>query len=444
MFCPINLKDIQNIKNKTSEPFYYYDGDMIKLISENLISSFSKYFRGFRNFYKVRDLNNKSILDILFYSGIDFDVTTTKELDVIQNMGVLPRHMMFTSNFTSKKDLEYVYNNQVNINLDSINEVDIFNEARIKFDNKLIVHDNIICFNYNPEIKVNNNVVNKFGMSTEEIIKAYKKAFDMGYNTFGIKCINEYGMNYYDNNYYDILFGKIFHIINELKKSNIIFDFINLGEIFDITDETPQNLRKLFDKYIEIYEIDDEPIIHTECTSHLTKKYCWLITECNSIKKNKHIKFIETDEVKDKDEDKNENEKMIISKEFTEIIYGLNADMTNLFQKFNNIVNISVFGKKTDNKVIATIVGNTYNYNDFYSNNINISEINIEDIVILNNLGINMNYPVYPQYLKYNKHIRDITINNNKNYDDNTEYIIWIVNVIILYIVGILFFTNFV
>lgn len=424
MFCPINLKDIQNIKKQTSEPFYYYDGDMIKMISENFMSSFSKYFRGFRNFYKVRDLNNKSIIDILFYAHIDFDVTSPKELDIIKNMGILPQHMMFTSNFTSKKDIEYVYNNQVNINLDSISELEIFNESRIKFDNKLIMHDNIICFNFNPEIKVNNNnnVINKFGMSAEEIIKAYKKALYMGYNTFGIKCINEYGINYYDNNYYDILFKKVFHIINELKKNNIIIEFINLGEIFDITDETPQNLRKLFDKYIEIYEIDDEPHIYTECTSHITKKYCWLITECNSVKKIKQI------------EDINKAEK-------TEIIYGLNANMTNLFQKNNDKVNISVFGKKTDNKIIATIVGNTYNYNDFYSNNINISEINVGDIVILNNLGINMNYPEYPQYLKYNKHIRDIS--KNKIYDIYSEYLVWII-IIILYVIGILIFSKFV
>ncbi len=436
MFCPINLKDIQNIKKQTSEPFYYYDGDMIKLISENFISSFSKYFRGFRNFYKVRDLNNKSILDILFYSGIDFDVTSPKELEIIQNMGVLPRHMMFTSNFTSKKDLEYVYNNQVNINLDSINELDIFNESRIKFDNKLIVHDNIICFNYNPEIKVNNTVVNKFGISTEEIIKAYTKAFDMGYNTFGIKCINEYGMNYYDNNYYDILFGKIFHIINELKKNNIIIEFINLGEIFDITDETPQNLRKLFDKYIEIYEIDDEPVIYTECSSHITKKYCWLITECNSVKKNKHIEY---DKIEN--EDIENSKKMLISKENTEIIYGLNANMNNLFQKNNNKVNISVFGKKTDNKIIATIVGNTYNYTDFYSNNINISEINAGDIVIVSNLGINNNYAVYPQYLKFNSRICNIT--KCETHDTSSEYFFFAM-IIILYVIGVLIFSKFI
>ncbi len=433
MFCPINLKDIHNIKKQTSEPFYYYDGDMIKQNSENFMNLFSKYFRGFRNFYKVRSLNNKSILDILFRERIDFEVTTTKELDKIQDMGILPRHMMFTSNFTSKKDLEYVYNNQVNINLDSINELDIFNEARIKFDNKLIVHDNIICFNYNPEIKINTNEFNKFGMSTEEIIKAYKKAFDMGYNTFGIKCINEYGMNY-ANYYYDNLFNKVFHIINELKKSKIIIQFINLGEIYNITEETPKHLRKLFDKYIENYEIDDEPEIYTECTSHITKKYCWLITECNSVKEKKYIVDIDDEE----DEDDDEEDKGKIEK--TEIIYGLNANMTNLFQKNNDKVNISVFGKKTDNKVIATIVGNTYNYNDFYSNNINISEINVGDIVILNNLGINNNYPVYPQYLKYNNRICNIT--KNETYDINQDSIILIVTVIILYIIGVLIFSK--
>ena len=441
MFCPINLKDIHNIKKHSSEPFYYYDGDMIKLISENFIGSFSKYFRGFRNFYKVRDLNNKSILDILFYSNIDFDVTTIKELEQIQDMGILPRHMMFTSNFTSKKDLEYVYNNQVNINLDSINELDIFNEARIKFDNKLIVHDNIICFNYNPEIKANNNVVNKFGMSTEEIIKAYKKAFDMGYNTFGIKCINEYDMNYrMSYYYYDNLFDKVFRIINELKKNNIIIDFINLGEIYNITEDIPKHLRKLFDKYIEIYEIDNEPDLHTECTAHITKKYCWLITECNSIKEKKYIVDIDDEEDDDNSDSEDKEEKGKIEK--TEKIYGLNANMTNLFQKNNDKVNISVFGKKTDNKVIATIVGNTYNYNDFYSNNINISEINVGDIVIVNNLGINNNYPVYPQYLKYNSKICNIS-NNEKKYV-NFENLIFLINIIILYVIGLLIFSQFI
>jgi diaminopimelate decarboxylase len=441
MFCPINLKDIQNIKKQTSEPFYYYDGDMIKMISENFMSSFSKYFRGFRNFYKVRELNNPKILELIFKCGIDFDVTSREELDLITGLGILPKHISYTNNFTSEKDMIYAYNNQVNINMDNISDLDVFDKLRIKYDNKLITHDNIICFNLNARIKPNNNVINKFGISNEDIIKNFKKAFVMGYDVFGIKCINEYDTQYNMTDY-DVLFQNIFNIIDILRKNNIIIDFINLGEIFDITYETPQNLRKIFDKYIEIYELDNEPEIYAECTSHITKNYGWLITECNSIKK--IINGI----------DKNTHNEQNIETNF-----GLNANMTNLYQKVNDESNISVFGKKTDNKINANIVGNTYDYNDVFAKDIIIPEINVGDIVIIHNVGINnvginnvginkvgINNTKYDEFMRYNNNIQTITKNNNQeNHDIFTDILITIVtiiNFIIFYIIGMIIYSN--
>ncbi len=401
MFCPITLKDIQYIKKQTGHnPFYYYDGNMIEENCKKFLSSFRKYFRDFRNFYKVRDLHNPIILDNLFKWGMDFDVTTQSEFETLNNLGILPGHITFTNNFTSKECMEYIYNNQININLDNITDLDIFDKSRIKFDNKVIIHDNIICFNYNSDVKNN-----KFGMSSDDIIKGFIKASEMGYNIFGIKC-TEYNTNY------DDLFQNLFSIIDKLRKEKIIIDFINLGEIFDITDETPQNLRKIFDKYIEIYELDDEPKIYAECTSHITKNYGWLITECVSIKKNN-----------------SENQENI------ETTYGLNANLTNLFKKVNDENNISVFGKKSDDKIIANIVGNTYNYNDVFATNITIPEINIDDTVIIHNVGINNS--IYNEYMKYKQNIQTIT---KKNTYDNDDYIIWIINFIIIFCGVVLYF----
>ena len=422
MFCPITLKDIQYIKKQTEhKPFYYYDGYMIEENCKKFLSSFRKYFRDFRNFYKVRELNNPKILELIFKYGIDFDVTNRDELDLITGLGILSKHISYTNNFTSEKDMIYAYNNQVNINLDNIQDLDMFDKLRIKFDNKAIIHDNIICFNFNPRIKPNYNVINKFGMITEDIIKGFKKAFELGYNIFGIKCINEYNTQY-DIATYDVLFKNIFYIIDELRKNNIIIDFINLGEIFDITEETPQKIRKIFDKYIELYELDDEPQIYAECTSHITKNYGWLITECNSIKK--IINGIKSN---------THNELNI------ETNYGLNANMINLYQKVNDENNISVFGKKTDDKINANIVGNTYDYNDVYAKNITIPEINIGDNVIIHNVGINNT--IYGEYMKYNNNIQTISKNNNNN-DDYIVTIVTIINVVIFYIIGIFVYAN--
>jgi diaminopimelate decarboxylase len=405
LYCPITLKDIQQIEKKTKGPFYYYDYNMIDVNCKKFISSFQKYFKQFRNFYQIKALTNASILENLFRSGMDFEVSSREELELLSEINILPKHIMYTNNFTTKEIMQHVYNEQVNVNLDNITELDMFENLRKKFDNKFFVHDNIICFNFNPLFKFDQeNIFSKFGITEDEIIQAYIKAKNMGYNNFGIRCIN-YNNNddinkyidSYNIDYYDILFSKIFKIISELQNNEIPINFINIGEIYNITEETPAKLRKLFDKYIEIYDIETEPDLYTECTDYITKDYGWLITKCESIKKLNN-----------------------------QIYYGVNSSINHVFNHVinNKNLDISVFGKKNDNQITANIVGNMYNQYDYFAKNILVPEINIGDYVIIHNVGSNSEY----MGLNYNSKLKCAsfmlkdkniqTILTEYNYDD--------------------------
>lgn len=140
---PLSLEKLEAVAEQYGTPYQLYDEKQIRSNCRNLIASFSKHFPGFKQFYAVKALPNPAILRVLIDEGCGLDCSSISELHIARALGV-PGHLcMYTSNYTSKKDLGIAFDYGVVINLDDISLVDALVEARGKCSE-------LISFRLNP------------------------------------------------------------------------------------------------------------------------------------------------------------------------------------------------------------------------------------------------------------------------------------------------------
>jgi diaminopimelate decarboxylase len=293
---PFTDKEVYDLDLKYSSPLYVYDADLIELNCKHFLNSFRKYFPNFRNFFAVKALPNPEILKIINNTGMDFDASSPTELWLLNKIGVDHTKIMYTSNYTSSKDLANALNQKVHINLDDIDGL----ENLTGLDTNLIRNIDTLSFRLNPlcgktDSETQSNVLggenSKFGTSPDLIIEAYIRAQKMGIKKFGLHCMT--GSNILDISYWDELLTCIYPTIKKLQDNGIIINFLNIGggigipyKIIDkpiILDILAQTIKNKIDQLDKEYEIQNKFTLYMECGRYITGPYGWLITKCESI-----------------------------------------------------------------------------------------------------------------------------------------------------------------
>ena len=378
---PLSLNELEDVAKKYNTPFYLYDEDLIKKNANNYINTFLKYFPHFRQYYAVKSLPNPSILKILKKCGMYFDCSSPEEIKIVRFMDYYTNSenspIMYTSNYTSKSDLDWVLSHRENIiiNLDDING----------FYNMLETQNSLpytICFRYNPLFKTNKNDIKsnnfsgsdtKFGMTKDYLIKAYRFAKLHGIRKFGIHVMSQ--SNSVDIEFWKILIDDVFNIINILKeKLSINIEFIDIGGGIGIpykptdTEIDLENLvlllRERFNYNINKFNIKIEPHLYTECGRYITGPYGWLVSRCQSIK--------ETDK---------------------DIFYGLDANMAHLmrpgmYNAYHHITIPKLENKTNKNTHKANVVGTLCENNDWFCKQRDLPiGIKKEDLFVIHDCG---------------------------------------------------------
>lgn len=357
---PISTDIIQELDKKYDTPFYLYDELGIKNNALEYINIFKKYFPNFRQYYAVKALPNPSILKILADCGMGFDCSSPEEIKLVYLMNdthfMKDSKIIYTSNYTSCKDLEYIRKNNVLINLDDIDGLyNLINVSKCA--------PKKICFRYNPDlttdintdVKSNNFTGNqtKFGMDLESLIQAYKLAKDYGVSYFGLHtmCVS----NCMDISYWKDLIDNIFFCIHRIKDElQIDIKFIDIGGGIGIPYKPEENkinidglaslIRQRFDYNMKKYSLSYEPNLYTECGRYITGPYGWLIAKCESIKRKKDIDF-----------------------------YGLDANMSSLMRPgmYNSYHHITIPRINYEKPLLkeANVVGTLCENNDWFARN---------------------------------------------------------------------------
>jgi diaminopimelate decarboxylase len=213
----------RKIADAFGTPFHIYDEAGIRETGARVQGAFSEIQR-FREYYAVKALPNPAILAIMKDMGFGFDCSSIAELRLSRSIGGHGDDLMYTSNNTSFAEFhEAAEHGGAILNLDDISLVA-----------KVPIMPELICFRYNPgpgrtgNDIIGNPVEAKYGVSSDQILDAYRQAMARGAKRFGIHTMlasNE--LNY---TYMVQTARMLLDLVADIQKElDIAFEFINIG-----------------------------------------------------------------------------------------------------------------------------------------------------------------------------------------------------------------------
>ncbi|HEX8931807.1 MAG TPA: diaminopimelate decarboxylase [Patescibacteria group bacterium] len=222
---PFTKSEIEKIVQKYPTPFHLYDEKAIRDNAKKLIKEFA-WNKGFREFFAVKALPNPYILQVIKAEGFGADCSSLAELVLAEKVGLRGEKIMFTSNTTTVAEYKKARELGAIINLDDITHID--------FLEKNVGLPELLSFRYNPgKLRKGGFFIGKpeeakFGLTREQILKAYKLAKDKGVKRFGLHTM--IASNELDPNYFVETAKMLFELVKELNRSlGINFKFINIG-----------------------------------------------------------------------------------------------------------------------------------------------------------------------------------------------------------------------
>lgn len=171
---------VEEIAAHYGTPFHIYDEAGIRATGEELKKAFAG-IEGFREYYAVKALPNRRILQLMKEMGFGFDCSSIPELILARELGATAEDIMFTSNNTSDEEFAFADGGCI-LNLDDITLID---KVPAPFPE-------LICFRYNPgprrtgNLIIGNPVEAKYGISHEQVVEAYRRAQKRGARRFGL------------------------------------------------------------------------------------------------------------------------------------------------------------------------------------------------------------------------------------------------------------------
>lgn len=367
---PFDSNTIYDLIKNYNTPLQLYDGNAIKENALEFINTFSKNISSFkRQFFAVKALPNPNILKLLTDIGMGLDCSSLSELKLAEILSIPGNKIMFTSNYTSKEDLEYALKMNVIINLDDFSLIETLYNINNKLPKK-------IFFRYNPGIgktdsETKSNVLGgpdaKFGIEDYKIYKACKKVLKLGVNKIGIHVMT--GSNVLNINYWEELIDKIFILINHLITTGITINYINLGGGIGINYLTGEKvdinalsliINNQINKNIRKYQVMI-PKIYMENGRYITGPYGYLITKCN-----------------------------VVKQMYNKTFYGLDACMSNLMRPgmYNSYHYISILDKNnSEDDINANVVGTLCENNDWFAKDRKLPIAKPDDIFIIWDTG---------------------------------------------------------
>ena len=178
---PVSPDDLEALAREFGTPLQLYSEQGLRENARALMAAFSG-FPGFRQYFAVKALPSPAVLQVLLQEGCGLDCSSSAELHIAALLGVPGDRIIFSSNYTSKKDLAIAYDQGVILNLDDASLVASLVEVRGRVPE-------LISFRLNPGLgrtdsETASNVLGgpsaKFGVPPDHMIAAYRAARDAG------------------------------------------------------------------------------------------------------------------------------------------------------------------------------------------------------------------------------------------------------------------------
>lgn len=352
---PVTPAELEALAQEYGTPLQLYSEQGIRAQAQLLTSAFQQAgFSNFKEYFAVKALPNPAVLLALMQEGCGLDCSSTGELWIADKLQC--KDIMYTSNYTSKKDLLLAMQQDgVIINLDDVSLVATLNQ--VCKENSLPFPE-LICFRVNPGMgntssETVSNLLGgpdaKFGLPLETLDQAYSEAKQFGAKRFGIHMMT--GSCVLDTPYWADTVGTLLRAMLVLKeKLDITFEFVNIGGGIGIPytpEQREVNVKDVADtvagqfKLILGQDAAKWPKLCMENGRFLTGPFGWLVTRCHATKECFGKKF-----------------------------YGVDASMANLMRPgmYNSYHHIEVPSKQQDKLFVpANVVGTLCENNDWFA-----------------------------------------------------------------------------
>ncbi len=282
-------------------PFHIYDEKGIRENAQKLNEAFS-WNKGYKEYFAVKATPNPFLINILRDYGCGCDCSSMTELMLSKAIGATGDDIMFSSNDTPPDEFKYCNELGGIINLDDITHIEAVEKACGCLPKKMSCR-------YNPGgvFQISNSIMDnpgdaKYGMTHEQIFKAFEIMKSKGVEEFGIHSF--LCSNTVTNDYYPLLAKMLFKLAVELKnKLKVNIAFINLSGGVGIPytpDGQPNDIMKIGDGVRRAYEEILTPAgmgdvaIYTEMGRFMMGPYGALVTTAIN-EKHTHKEYIGVD-----------------------------------------------------------------------------------------------------------------------------------------------------
>lgn len=363
---PFNKTQIEEIIKKYPTPFHIYDEKGIRENARKFYKAFS-WTGDFKNYFAVKALPNPYILKILKSKGMGVDCSSLAELVMAEKVGFIGEEIMFTSNETPAKEYIKAFELDAIINLDDISHIGFLEKALGKLPQ-------LLCFRYNPGPTregnrfIGNPADAKYGLTKEQLLKAYKIAKGKGVKRFGLHTMVV--SNELDPKQIIQTAKMLFELVKEIyEELGIKIGFINMGGGIGIPykpgqdpmdlDYVSENINTLYQKIIEKNHLSPLKVIF-ECGRMVTGPFGFLVTT------------------------------VLHKKEIYKNYIGVDSCMANLMRPalYGAYHHETVLGKE-DAPLSQTydVVGSLCENNDKFAIDRKLPKIDIGDIIVIHDTG---------------------------------------------------------
>ncbi len=296
----ISNYDIKKIADEFGTPVYVYDADQFKSNYNKLKSALNKYYPNNDIHFSVKANSNLKVLELFKNFGAGADCSSPNELRLAKMVNFSNHNTLYTGNYESYEDLNYVTQHDVKLNLDDLTSFKRL--IKVKIPDR-------ISFRINPGIGrggfegiTTAGSDAKFGIPYEKAKDAYKLALDSGIKRFGIHMMT--GSNNLEPYYFAEVVDKLMSIAGSIfPELGIVPEYFDIGggqgvPYYD--DEKELNVELMSELIAQVFKEKcekfdfGEPQLILEPGRYLAANAGYLITKVTGIKEG-YKKFVGLD-----------------------------------------------------------------------------------------------------------------------------------------------------
>ena len=291
----------EELAEEFDTPLFVIRESKIRRNYNRLHETLARNYNKIRIYYAAKANSNLSILRILETEGAYIDAVSPGEVFLALKAGFSPDRILFTGTSVRNKELRFITDSDVTVNIDSISELKrllmrkVPKVLSVRINPKIGGGHHDHCITAGPQTK--------FGLWENKILKTYANAKKAGVERFGIHM--HIGSGILNLEPIILAFDNLMTMAKKIHdKLGITFEFVDMGGGLGVPykpDETELDLSafskkilSLFKRRLVEYNLGN-PFFCLEPGRYLVSDSCVLLTSVNTMKVTPFKKFVGVD-----------------------------------------------------------------------------------------------------------------------------------------------------